>query len=628
MLNAITWCFHEEFTGSFKKKSVLLNDVARKEGKNFYSVLIRFDEGGKSYSVKRTGGSFPGFTVHENMSGDQRRIESAALFINSIIPKDMWRYFFIDGEAQAVTVDADGQISAERSIKDILGFQVAEKTLSDLALIKKEYSRKIANYDIGSELEGKQRQLSAIIERMEGAQKDKESLVKAKEMYKSIYDDADNFLKASNHAVVKEKTKRRDGLESQKANLIKKSAGYSDKKIRLVRKYSWVAFADTLRGISLDSIDEDEHKGTIPAPFNETLVRDILKAAECICGARIEPNTEAFSRIQGMLRKAADPDLMNRLGRARSQLHFIESTILDAEKEIIDTFDEIQSNFQDIEQVSDELLEIMKTIGDVDDQEIKKYEAIRDDNYGKIEQALRQIGAKSQDIDRFEKDVDRLTAEVQRLAVMSPMSKQLKEKENFVGEVEKVIKGELEDVLASVGRLIEVKMNDFMLKHLKQNHKARITPSFKVGLYDEYGNLAAPGGGHSAMLSLIYISTLIAIARDRSGASGAILTPGAIAPIIIDAPFSHLDNDYAPRLARALPANAPQLVIIMYEGNAKGGDSAIREDGKVGREYYLSQHINGGRGAKENSYLTVENNRYLVTEYEAERDQVKIEEIV
>ena len=65
------------------------------------------------------------------------------------------------------------------------------------------------------------------------------------------------------------------------------------------------------------------------------------------------------------------------------------------------------------------------------------------------------------------------------------------------------------------------------------------------------------------MLSLTFISCLIELAAHRKGASGEILTPGAIAPFIIDAPFGVLDNKYKGNMAHTIPDLVEQVVFLL-----------------------------------------------------------------
>lgn len=203
----------------------------------------------------------------------------------------------------------------------------------------------------------------------------------------------------------------------------------------------------------------------------------------------------------------------------------------------------------------------------------------------------------------------------------------MQEKIDFIDEVTKVIENELKSALDNIKIELVSKMNSFIKTHLAQDLTVKATKDLKIGLYNNNSDLIAPGGGVTTMLSLVFTSVLISIAEIRKGARGNILTPGAIAPVVLDAPFSRLSETYAPKLASALPPNAEQLIIFMYEGNAKGGEKAIRKNGHVGREYYLLQQLTASDEGKPASYLTVGDKKYPLNEYNQEKDTVRIREV-
>jgi len=352
LLNSITWCLHKLFTASFKKTDDLLNHEAEKDGVKKYSVTINFEENEKEYTAKRIGGAADAFHVHEiSEDGDHKKVEASEMFINSIIPKEMMKYFVIDGEGDAVTGDASGQISVERSVRDILGTLVGEKAIEDLKYIKKETSKELITLRVDGVLASKQREFDSIDDSLEKMSKTIASLKEALEEYQGGLVKVEKFLKESNHEVVKIKIKQRNSFESALIKAKNSLKNFERKKIELIRKYSWIAFSDTLTNEAIDFIDENEFKGTIPAPFNETLVRDILEEKSCICGANVVLGSEAYDRIHSLLSKAADPNILNRIGRARSQLQVIKSHENDAKESIKDNYDSIDLLVNEIKSI-------------------------------------------------------------------------------------------------------------------------------------------------------------------------------------------------------------------------------------------------------------------------------------
>lgn len=629
LLNAITWCLHTQFTSSFKRRDDLLNHQAKTEGVNNYSVTIIFEETDKYYSVKRMGGSFTGFNLHEiTNSGDFKKIDNESIFINSIIPKEMMKYFIIDGEGISESVDDKGQISASRSIKDILGFQVAEKTLEDIKVIRREHTRELTNLDVSSKLSDAQRKFDDFDRQYQNRLNEKKSLEEALCRYREGFEKADQYLKNSNHEVVKIKTQQRQSLSNELASLESRINQLENQKIGLVRKYSWVAFSNNLSNEAMSFIDENQYKGTIPAPFNQSLIKDIIDEASCICGAEVKPGTDAYQKIIEMLGKAANPDILNRIARARSQLQVIKNYSTEAVDDIAMNMSEIKVAKDKVTQVKNSIESISIEIMDVDNEKIKHYEAEYKRNSNQINVTERQIGSKESEISNLLSEKIKLDDLIKRLSALSPKASELRKKIEFIDEIQKVIETELDSAFDKIKIELVSKMNSFMKAHLADNLLIKITDDFKVGLYSKDGKLMAPGGGLTAMLSLVFISTLISIARIRKNASGNILTPGAIAPIILDAPFSKLSDTYAPKLAAALPSNADQLIIFMYDGNAKGGEKIIRQNGHLGKEYYLLKQVIGSGEDKPSSYLTIGDKKYSLNEYNQERDTVCVREVM
>ena len=136
LLNAILWCFHGAFSPGFKKQNDILNWEAARKGRKTYHVTIEFEEDNTFYIVKRSGGDIANFKVYKMVDGNAEPLrQNESVFINSIIPKDMAGYFISDGEGSDLAVDQQGMISVRRSVRDILGFKVAEKALDDIEKI-------------------------------------------------------------------------------------------------------------------------------------------------------------------------------------------------------------------------------------------------------------------------------------------------------------------------------------------------------------------------------------------------------------------------------------------------------------------------------------------------------------
>ena len=277
LLNAILWCLHGEFSPSFKNREEILNWEAKRRGRKSYHVTVCFEENESEYIVKRSGGDIDSFKVFEVTDGNLVEIrQDPRLFINSIIPRDMAGYFISDGEGSDLVVDSDGMISVRRSIRDILGFNVAERTREDLGKIQSELRSELKRVDKDKEIADIEEKLQVFDESIASKRKDLEENQSALEKYQIQRDQVDKKLGGSSTVEVKRLQSERSRMESERTRLTREFRAEESKKISLIREYSWVAFAHKLTKEGLDFIDESELKGRIPAPYNIQLVKDIL----------------------------------------------------------------------------------------------------------------------------------------------------------------------------------------------------------------------------------------------------------------------------------------------------------------------------------------------------------------
>ena len=630
LLNAILWCLHGEFSLSFKNHNDVLNWEAARRGRKSYHASLYFEDCGQRYVVKRSGGDIENFKVFLiEDDGNIRELKgSPSMFVNSIIPKDMAGYFINDGESGDLKVTQNGTISIRRSIRDILGFNVAEKTLKDLATVKKEVRDELKKFDKDHELSKLEDRIQVLDDRLSNDKADFEENKAALELYHDKLDTVEATLGNSSSAVVDQLIKQRGTAQRDRASRSSKLASLESQKISLIREYSWVAFAHKLSGEALDFIDEAELKGTIPAPFNLQLVKDILDREECVCGACIKPGTSAFERINELTKEAADPDLLQRLQKARSRLTAIK--ILSPQ-----AYDRIERNFHDVRTIQDEIQsldarldEISEQILQLDDEGIRQLEKDRGILKAKVRETERAVDRLDDKIKALTKERSSLQQEASRIQGLSPRAKLLKHKLNVIEGVEVQIMSELEKAEGDIHDILKEKIDSFLDKYLRQDYRVLITSDLSLCLQDRNGKAVPPSGGQGAILSFIYISSLIAIARERRDLESSILTPGAIAPLIFDAPFSNLDPKYAPNVARELPKLVDQLIILMYQDEGKNVTSTFLEEGKLGKEYYFCEQIAGEQGARDIYELSFGDQTVAVTEYGASADKIVVKEVV
>ncbi|WP_169303036.1 AAA family ATPase [Thalassotalea mangrovi] len=629
-LNAILWCFYEITTSNFKDPKALLNKIAKSENSNSYSVAIEFeDDKNRIYETIRSFDSNgQKFRVFEIIDGSHTPIDNPNSFINSVIPKDMAKYFFFQGEGIGKMSGSKGGSVVKTAVREILGFTIAEKALEDIVSIKRTYQRSLSAADKSGLLSKLQNEIIALENAIERNTKQLEDYTKSIAMYEEKLAQVEEKLANSDSAVIKQIHSQRKSTEAQlirEKSLLKTA---QNEKRNLVTEYATTVFGFELSNLALDFIDESEYKGTVPAPYNEQLVTDILKASTCICGSDIKPGTEAFSRIQDMLKQAADPMLESRVRKARAQLTSIKNDSSKAKKRFnnnIKALADAESAISQLKNEIDELTVKIKGAESLEDIQSLESERMRARN-----NLIQDERASERTKIKIESDVKNLVLKKGELGRLDTFSSEMQKYQTLVECVEKVeniLKSTLSNSEKDVEERLIVKVNNYLEQFVRQDYKAKLNPAtFDIRLVDKNDHIVPESDGQALLLSLTFISSLIEISRERKNARGQILTPGAIAPFVVDAPFGDLDNKYKGHVAKAIPNSVEQVIFLLSSSHWEGAvESNIRD--KVGAEYNMVLEETSENISKALDSITILDKEYETVRYGAQVDRTVLEKV-
>lgn len=630
LLNAILWCFFKTTTSNFKDPKNLLNNAAKAEGKKNYKVEIEFEEEGKSYSVQRSYSSITNdtFRVFIVESGNYREIPNPDSFINSIIPKDMASYFFFQGEGLGSFTSKHGGNEIKEAIQKILGFTVAKHALTDIKKIKGEYSKAIQRADKEGEISRLQKAIDNLATSIDTDNERLAEKKKAIEKYTREIHNIDNKLASSNSEFLKSKHAQRATTEQDLLTAKRSLEQFERNKNSLIKKYAANVFAHEISFSVLDFINEEEFKSTIPSPYNENLVYKILEETQCICGADISVGSEAYNRINELLKTASDPQQESRVTKAQAELRSIKKLSGDARKDFEFNIKNISERREQVNKLEERLKNISIEIqGSVDLSDVKELENRRSNFQQRLNEENRAIGSLERKIKDDKDNLERKQKEILRLSSSSSEVNKYRELESIASKVQTTIEETLQLTQKDVELRIMEKVNAFLEKFVRQDFKAKMDKeSFDIRLYDRNDVQVAESDGQGLLLSLTFISSLIELARERKKASGEILTPGAIAPFIIDAPFGVLDNKYKGNVARAIPNSVGQVVFFLSSSHWEGTvETNIRD--KVGLEYNLVLEIEADQNNKADDVINIDGKNYPTVRYNCPVDRTLIEKV-
>lgn len=611
LLNAILWCFYEQTTGNFNNPSDLVSHTAAAEGVNTCFVEVRFEEDFtnqnskevREYVVRRTysqSSKTSALKVHQidetgnygdilgsEFSGSNIPVPNEKSFINSILPQQMAKYFFFQGEGAAHLSKGTEGAKFKKAIRDILGFTFVEKVVSDLEDIKKTQRTKLTKLirDNRDASEANER-LMFLEKRQDELSKKKEQLLLEKEASDELIEQLEDKIRNSNHLQAKNLqinlTRAEKELDDAKRQLLIQRQN----KQALIAKYGWAIFGSKLAEQGLGFINEADYKGTLPSGYQDTFINDLLSDEECICGSTLKPGSDKFNKVASMLETANNALIKDRINEARSISGRVKSLSIDFLKDI----EKIESaiNVWDSKQA--------KMEGEVRElnEQIKGIEA--DDISGIQIQKLQQKSIsdlKVSDITNAERDILTIESEIKSkkafLRQKLNNNEALTKLEKYVEMIDDLIlraKEKLHKFEESGRAKIRKDVELFMQQFSRKPYSFHLTESYDFYLNNEMEQRVAMSSGETLLLNLAFVSSLIKHARDRANASGKFILKGAVAPFVIDAPFGELDETYKRATSRQLPQNTEQLILFLSSSHWRGTvDEEIKN--RIGEEYLL-----------------------------------------
>jgi len=322
LLNALLWCFYGETTARFEKREEIINYDARKAGRSVASVEVLFEHNEKRYIAKRfanlKNNKGREFLVNRIDGGSQISLDSPDTFINTVIPRDMASHFLFDGEHAEVFLGENNRGSIKSAVRDILGCSLIETAIEDLQAVSNQFRKQIPSTKATRQIGELNSRHDALTTQIDTAKSAINQLETKRDQTDQQIKDIDEKLR--NTAAAKELQQSRDRLTGQLSRAQRRQKDYADEVYKWLGENGRFIVSKRITEETFTFLEEKEHRGRIPSPYNEEFVKDILDAQECICGAKLEPGSAESKKVASLLEKAANQVMRDRVSKVRARL--------------------------------------------------------------------------------------------------------------------------------------------------------------------------------------------------------------------------------------------------------------------------------------------------------------------
>lgn len=632
LINAIYWSITGEFTPSLDYQNLIVHKDALKDDPDAEaSCELYFENDGREYRLKRTISrskkSFEIFNIDQN--GVSKPLSNPDIFIQKLIPSSLSNWFFYDAEA-IDSLSLEGGKTFKKGLQRALGLEAISQTVDDLdkCLNKK---RKAASTLIGDIQIDETRKRIDSIERVLPGNREERDLAQ------KDYLDAESILKQCNEKLkgvedISKLQKERENekkeiifLESKKEKVLDTLAlleGESFPSIFLIDKAN--QYSKNLKII--------ENKGKIPAPFNETLIDEILGNENlegtrvCICSTHIKEGSKEEQALQSQRKIANTNTLNDRLRYMQYCVTTINSIAGDFIEKSQDLRDQAKDFASKIGDKEERINEIGELLANHDDKEVVALEKAQNEAQTDMAQKFSKYDKLKSLCLNLEVEQKQLIAKEAELQKRFGVSAKLKQDINKICAVKEYLEETLKNQQDEVLTILESTINDIFKIYLTKNYSVRIDPdTYGFTIYDDKDRMVPKSKGEGEVLKYAFISALIGLSSGKSERKIDFISEPITAPLVIDAPFTSLGDEYKSSTSINLSKAINQLMLLILPSSFITLQSELSDF--VGKKYMIISELSGKQGKKPIRKHKVFNKELIFDEYDKNFDCARIEEL-
>ena len=602
LFTALNWCLYGESTdnmGELVSKRAVTEDTGTVETR----VELGFSHEGVKYVAKRrregylfeeivTSESDETFALFQiGTNGQYEAIRDPTWKIGCILPSDVRKYFFFDGEKIDEFARPGHEDEVRNAVRKVLKIEAIDRA--------KEHLQKVAsNYRTELKKHTEEGKLQELLSRREKIQTQRDEIAGA------LNEHQQEIVAAKNHEEdIDQKLKK---IESSR-HLAEERARIKDEVTELQRQENqrWLEVRDSAnRGFvslakpALESakgiLEGKRRRGEIPPGIRETLLNDLLAEMQCICGRSIQDGSEEHQNILERLKESISSSLEITVLDTASDLNHLLRQVQDIRENVKSLMGNIQVFDLEIESREGRLKEIGKQLKDSDIAEVRQLENNLEQQRNtikaleaEIHHARGRIEEKEKQIAERDEEINKAQASQQRARYYQKCVTLATDSASTAGEI-------YERFADDMRKTIEMEaQNIFQQLIWKESHFKGINLSadYRLDVVDRYDMEARPemSAGERQVLSLAFIAGLAKVARE-----------GETMPLVMDTPFGRLSSAHREMITEHLPEIADQLILFVTDEELRDQDQA-RENlaPKIGAEYKLNFN-------QENSSTTIE----------------------
>lgn len=520
------------------------------------------------------------------------RRENISESIDRVLPQDLSDYFFFGGERISGIAN---RTDLSKAVRGLMRLDVLENARDHIKEALKKFSSSIDTSGDSkaqaaqASLETAKKKLQQFIEARDNAQAEMEH-------YQQHENEYNVQLSKSNVEQVKKAKTERDRIAKAIVNEQTRLENAIRAYVELFNKRPYVFFGMPAIKKSLEVLQNINDQVECVPGMNQDSIDYLIHRGICICGTHLDPGSQPYQLVMQERRKLPPETIgavvMNYKNKAEGYLSGSESFYPDIEEK----YKEIRGIQRRIGELQDEAEEQSKLI--IDDTDAKAIEGKRRDAHTKYLEAKTDYDQAVRDIGGCERDIRNCEDAIAKYAKSSTKNRRLVRYITYATLVQNWLTETYQEKEGKVRTELQQRVNDNFAKMYHGERSISIDDKYRVRYADV---TTEESDGLKAVKSFAFIASLVSMAKDRI-LDDKDMQLGQVYPLVMDAPFSNVDEIHIDNICKILPKTANQVIMAVMQkdweyasinlGQFVGQSYTITKDkDATGKEVDTATHI-------------------------------------
>ena len=497
--------------------------------------------------------------------------------MDRVLPQDLSDYFFFGGERISGIAN---RTDLSKAVRGLMRLDVLENAREHLSKVIKSFQSGIDTS--GDESAEKARDaIETFAQQLHVYEEDRDNAEKQMQYWDEQEKKFAADLAKSDIEQVKKAKAERDRLErtlgAEKQRLENDVQALVDAfNARPFSFFGMPAIKQTMQ--MLESVKETTE--CVPG-MDQDAIDFLIARKRCICGTQLLPGSLSYEKIMEERRKlppeAIGAVVNNYKNKAEGYLAGTENFLSILE----DRYKRIRMTQRTIGELQDEWDQQSDLI--IDDTDASAIEAKRKNAATKYREAKSDFETSVQQIGRCKENIKNCEATIEKYAKSSKKNQRIAQLIAYSEAVYAWLDETYRDKEATVRGELQRRVNDNFSRMYHGERSIIIDEKYRV----KYSDIKLEeNDGLKAVKSFAFIASLVSMAKDKI-LDDQEMQLGQVYPIVMDAPFSNVDEIHINNICRILPNTANQVIMAVMK---KDWEYAVENlGGRVGMSYMISK---------------------------------------